>query len=330
MTRYNLPWVFIRKNNDELSDDVSNVLCPLAPRLFSYAVGMIENRHFRYFLEVAETLHITRAAERLHIAQPALTQNIQQLEEELGVKLLRREGQRFSLTEAGRVLKEEADLSLKTFYKAQLAAKRAERGEVGKIVIGFQSTAGFGLMPQLFKNLRDRYPGIVTSLRELGADDQKRALRQAEIDVAIAYALPDSDFGCHELPAERALIALPLNHPLAKKSEIGLKDIAQEIFVIPSIEVAEIVFRALLTECAEHGFQPEIQEVSTSATALGLISVGYGVGIVPESVTHIGRPGVVFRAIRDGKLSPRLRIMWLAKNPSPIVPKILECLEEKS
>src|ERR1700753_400084 len=148
-------------------------------------VGMIENRHFRYFLEVAETLHITRAAERLHIAQPALTQNIQQLEEELGVTLLNREGRRLSLTEAGRVLKEEAEISLKTFYAAQLAAKQAERGEVGKIIIGFQSTAGFGLMPQLFKNLRERYPKIQVSLRELGAEAQKRALVQHESDVSL-------------------------------------------------------------------------------------------------------------------------------------------------
>src|ERR1700759_1372635 len=136
-------------------------------------VGMIENRHYRYFLVVAEMLHITRAAERLHLAQPALTLNIQQLEEELGVKLFHRQGRTLSLTAAGRVLKEEAELSLKAFQGAQLAAKRAERGELGRVVIGFQSTAGFCLMPQLFKNLRERYPAIRTSLRELGAEAQK-------------------------------------------------------------------------------------------------------------------------------------------------------------
>jgi DNA-binding transcriptional LysR family regulator len=290
-------------------------------------VGMIENRHFRYFLEVAETLHITRAAERLHIAQPALTQNIQQLEEELGVKLFHREGRRLSLTEAGKVLKQEADLSLKTFAGAQMAARRAQRGEAGNVMIGFQSTAGFGLMPQIFKNLRQKYPSIRVSLRELGADAQKQALRQGEIDVAIAYALPESNFGCHELPEEQVLVALPASHPLAKNESVTLREVSKDIFVIPSIEVAEIVFRALLSECAENGFQPEIQDVSTSATALGLVAVGFGVGIVPESVGCVARPGVVFRPLRGAKLKPRLRMMWLSKNPSPFIPKILECID---
>jgi DNA-binding transcriptional LysR family regulator len=287
---------------------------------------MIENRHFRYFLEVAKTLHITRAAERLHIAQPALTQNIQQLEHELGVKLFHRQGRSLSLTEAGRVLQDEAGISLNVFEGAQLAAQRAERGETGRVRIGFQSTAGFGLMPQLFKNLRQRYPDIQVSLRELGAEAQKQALFRNEIDVAIAYALPERAFGYHELPEERALIALSVNHPLAEKQSVSLKEIENDVFVIPAMEVAEIVFRALLAECAENGFQPSIQEVSTSATALGLIAVGFGVGIVPESVTSIGRPGVVFRPILGGRLAPRLRILWLKKNPSPIVPKILECV----
>jgi DNA-binding transcriptional LysR family regulator len=313
--RYKVEAVFIRKSDDR-REHSSTIL-----------VVMIENRHFRYFLEVAETLHITRAAELLHIAQPALTQNIQQLEEELGVKLFHRKGRTLSLTEAGRVLKEEAALSLKAFHGAQMAARRAERGEMGRIVIGFQSTAGFGLMPQLFRKLRHRFPGIHVSLRELGAEAQKHALRQGEIDVAIAYALPDGDFGCHELPEECAFVALPASHPLAEKESIALKEIADEVFVIPSIEVAEIVFRALLSECAENGFQPEIQDVSTSATALGLVAVGFGIGIVPESVTCVGRPSVVFRPIREGKLRPRLRIMWLTKNASPIIPRLLECLD---
>src|ERR1700761_1766349 len=194
-------------------------------------ISVIENRHYRYFLEVAGALHITRAAERLHIAQPALTLNIQQLEDELGVKLFHREGRRLSLTEAGRVLKEEAELSLRAFHGAQLAARRAERGELGKIIIGFQSTAGFCLMPQLFKNLRERYPAVRTTLRELGAEAQKDALRRGEIDVAIAYALPDRDFGCHELPEEHSFIALPANHPLADRSSIAFREIAQETFV---------------------------------------------------------------------------------------------------
>ena len=149
---------------------------------------MIENRHLRYFLEVAKTLHVTRAAEGLHIAQPALTQNIQQLEQELGVKLFERQGRRLSLTEAGHVFVEEASNSLRTFEGAQLAAQRAARGEGGEIVIGFQSTAGLSLIPKLLKELGQRYPHIKVVLKEMGSSAQRSALRQREIDVGIMYA----------------------------------------------------------------------------------------------------------------------------------------------
>ena len=103
---------------------------------------MIENRHLRYFIEVARTLHMTRAAEQLHIAQPALAQNIQQLEEELGTLLIHRDGRKLSLTDAGEVSLVEAERSLHQFGLAKIAAQRAGRGEVGRIAIGFGSTAG--------------------------------------------------------------------------------------------------------------------------------------------------------------------------------------------
>ena len=288
---------------------------------------MIENRHLRYFLEVARTLHITRAAELLHIAQPALTQNIQQLEQDLGVKLFDRQGRRLSLTEAGHVFRREAEQSLRVFQRAQLAAQRAARGEVGKVVIGFQSTAGLSVIPQLLKKLGQKYPGIEVTLREMGTAAQRAALRQGEIDVAFMYTLPDGEFTHHQLQPESLVIALPKDHPLATRQSIGLKEVMKERFVLPSLETAEVLHYAVLGECADAGFQPcNVQDVSTAQTALGLVSAGFGISVLPASVRSITPKDVVLRPIRNSRLQIRLTLMWQGSPPSPIVPKLLECI----
>jgi DNA-binding transcriptional LysR family regulator len=288
---------------------------------------MIENRHFRYFLEVARVLHMTRAAERLHIAQPALTQNIQQLEQELGVELFERKGRRISLTEAGRVFEREAEHSLRVFLGAQLAAQRAVRGEVGKVVIGFQSTAGLTVIPQLLKRLGNKYPDIEVTLREMGTAAQRKALRQGEIDVAIMYTLPDDEFSHHELTPDSLVIALPESHPLAARDSIALKELSEDRFVLASPEVAEVLHNAVLAECADSGFKPRhIQEVSTAQTALGIVSAGFGVSVLPAAVQALPRKGVVLKPIRNSRLQVQLALMWPGKHASPIIPKLLECL----
>ncbi|WP_263378924.1 LysR substrate-binding domain-containing protein [Granulicella paludicola] len=288
---------------------------------------MIENRHLRYFLEVAKTLHITRAAENLHIAQPALTQNIQHLEQELGVQLLERQGRRIALTEAGNVFVEEAERSLNVFEGAQLAAKRAARGEAGEIVIGFQSTAGLSVVPRMLRQLGQRYPEIKVLLNEMGCTAQRNALRKGEIDVAILYTLPDREFVHHELVPESLVMVLPEDHPLASRESIALKEISDEIIILPAIEVAEVLYRSVLAECAEAGFQPRrIQEVSNAQTALGLVSAGFGISILPAAVRYILREGVVIRPIRNSRLQAQLTLMWSPRNPSPIIPKLQDCL----
>ena len=288
---------------------------------------MIENRHLRYFLEVAETLHITRAAERLHIAQPALTQNIQQLEQELGVALFVRTGKRLSLSEAGQVFQREAERSLQVFNGAQLAAQRAVRGEIGKIAIGFQSTAGLFIVPTLLKQLSAKYPDIEVSLREMGTAAQRRALRQGEIDVAIMYTLADREFAQYDLTPESLVIAVSVSHPLAERESIAIKELKDEVFVLPAFEVAEVLHHAVLAECADAGFQPhKVQEVSTAQTGLGLVSAGFGISVLPASVQSISRKGVVLKPIRNSRLQVQLALMWPSSHASPIIPKLLECL----
>ena len=148
---------------------------------------MIENRQLRYFVTAARLLHITRAAEALHIAQPALTRNIHQLEEELGVALFHRVRKRISLTEAGQTFLVEAERLLEQVEESMMAAQKAARGELGRLVIGFVSTAGLVAVPQLIAAFRKRYPGPMIVLKELESEELDLALRNGVVDVGLQY-----------------------------------------------------------------------------------------------------------------------------------------------
>lgn len=288
---------------------------------------MLENRHFRYFIEVAKTLHVTHAAERLHIAQPALTQNIQQLEAELGVELFHRKGRRLTLTESGQVFLREAELSLRQFEHAQRTAQRAARGEVGKLVFGFGSTAGLSVVPQLLQRFRLSYPDVEIVLREMGTVAQKSALRTGEIDVALMYTLPDDEFLYRELVPESLVIALPEDHPLAERDSVALKDLEHETFLLAPPTVSEVLRNAVLSECAEAGFIPtRIQEITTTQTGLGLVAAHIGIAIIPISSHVLSRKGVVLRPIRNSSIEVRLALFWAKQSPSQIVPNLLKCV----
>jgi len=288
---------------------------------------MIENRHFRYFAVLANTLHMTHAAEQLHIAQPALTQNIQQLEEELGTLLIRRTGRKLSLTEAGKVFLPEAERSLQQFELAKIAAQRAGRGEAGQIAIGFGSAAGLSVVPQMVRAFREKYPDVQVILREIGSDAQVAALRSGDIDLAIAYALPHQEFQYREMTAESLVAVLPEHHPLAQNESVSIKELAQDSFILPAQNIAVTLQGAVLAECADAGFTPKyIQEAQTAQTALGLVAAGLGVTILPASVRKLRRDGVVFSPLRNTRIEVRLLMQWKRDDVSPVVQNLLTCI----
>lgn len=290
---------------------------------------MLENRHLRYFVEVAKCLHVTKAAERLHIAQPALTQNIHQLEEDLGVELFRRDGHRFALTHAGKVFLVEAERSLLQFEHARRAAQRASRGEIGRFELGFQSTAGLAVVPRLLQRLQKSYPEIEVSLHEMGSATLRNALRSGEIDAAIIYALPDDEFAFRTLAPEPLIVALPEGHPLAERQEIAFKDLAGEKFILPPASTAEVLNQAVLSECAEAGFQPRgAQMIATLQTGLGLVAAHVGISILPSSVEVLARRGIVFRPISGSTITIRLSLFWPLDNASPMIARLLEIVDQ--
>jgi len=292
---------------------------------------MIENRHLRYFLVLADTLHMTRAAELLHIAQPALTQNIQQLEDELGTLLIRRRGHKLSLTEAGKVFRIEAERSLQQFDLAKISAQRAGRGEIGELAIGFGSTAGIDVVPQLVRNLHERYPDIQVELEEMGTAAQLAALRSGEIDVAISYGIPGDEFQSKQLTAESLLVALPRDHRLASLGSVPIKELAHEKLIMPSRQTSGTYYDTILQECAGAGFKPaSIQEVTTIQTSLGLVAIGFGVSIVPESACRILREGTVVLPLQSSRSEARLLLIWNRDDVSPVVQKLIDLVPPKT
>jgi DNA-binding transcriptional LysR family regulator len=288
---------------------------------------MIENRHLRYFSVLARTLHMTRAAEQLYLAQPALSQNIQQLEEELGTTLIQRTGRKLSLTAAGQVFLQEAENSLRQFELAKLAAQRAGRGELGHISVGFNSTAGIQLIPEIVKTFRARYPDVDIRMREMGMDAQLAALRSGEIDVAITYALPDEEFCTRQLPPEPLLIGLNSHHPMADREVISLGELTDDVLIVPARYVAATLSNAILELCENAGFTPRyIQEITTWPSALGLVAFGYGVLLIPATASILARPGVVMRRLEDAHSEVGLLLLWKRGEVSPVVERFLALL----
>jgi DNA-binding transcriptional LysR family regulator len=288
---------------------------------------MIENRHLRYFSVLARTLHMTRAAAQLHIAQPALTQNIQQLEEELGTSLIHRNGRKLSLTVAGEVFLLEAERSLEKFEGAKFAAQRAGRGELGHIAIGFGTAADVVVVPRLVKSFADRYPDVAIQLKEMGSDDQAVALRCGEIDIAISYTTPNGEFNHRELSPESLIVVLNHKHRLAQQSFIDITDLRQDRLILPSKNVAATLSEAVMLEFAEYGLKPRsIQEVATWQTAIGLVSVGVGVSIMPASVSAYTRENVVTRPINNPGREVRLLLSWQRGNVSSVAQHLISSI----
>ena len=272
---------------------------------------MIENRHLRYFVVLAKTLHMRQAAAQLRIAQPTLTQNMQQLERELGTMLICRSGRNLSLTDAGLAFQMKAELSLKQFEFAKAAAQKAGQRPSGQVIVGFSSSAGLQFIPQLVKRSHAMFPDVGIQLRELGMEPQLAALRSGEINVAVAYAPRSDEFQSLELKPESLVIALHAQHSLAHQKAVSVGELTEETLIIPTRYAAATLADAIHAECSSTGFRPHLtQELSTYQSALGMVSAGLGVSIMPASVQVLHREGVAIRPIKSARTQVRLSVLW--------------------
>jgi DNA-binding transcriptional LysR family regulator len=294
----------------------------------------MELRHLRYFVAVAENLHFGRAAEQLHISQPPLTRQIQQLEEDLGVTLFTRNNRRVALTSVGAQFLAEAKPLLAQFDTLKVHIGDTAAGRTGKLAIGFISVADYHVLPTLLREFQSRFPSVTLNLREATTDLQLDALRTGEIDIGIVLApLTDPILHFQPLFKEELVAVLPaMKHDeraprLAKSIAVGA--LAEQPFVMFPRHSAPGLYDAILETCALAGFAPRVaQEAIQMQTIISLVSVGMGVALVPASLTNLGRAGVTYRPLKEKSPLVTTGLAWKNNNTSPTLSAFLDLVAQ--
>jgi len=285
-------------------------------------------RRLRYFIAVAEELHFGRAARRLHISQPPLSQQIQTLEQELGVPLFGRAGHRISLTDAGRELLPRARAVLSQAQAAKTAVQRVGRGESGMLEIGFTGSLPFTpVMPRVLHDFRQAYPGVQLQLRELSTREQIERLAEETLDVGFFRPTQHEKLELLETRVvlrEPLLLALHADNPLARRKRLPLSALAQEPFILYSRTVSTGLHDQILALCLKAGFAPRVvQEVHEMPTVIGLVAAGVGVALVAASMRQIHVPGVVFLPLVQSDASTDILLAWKRDGESPALRNFL-------
>lgn len=289
----------------------------------------MEIRQLKYFLAVAEELNFGRAATRLHISQPPLTRQIQQLEEELGVQLFVRTPKGVELTTAGSLFLEDAANILSLMQRATERTQLANGGHLGRIDVGIFGSAMLNIIPRLLLTFRNLYPNVVIALHNLNKTQQVEALREKRLTIGFNRIIPPAnDIVIERVLTERILVAINRSHKFAYLREIPVADIAdQPLIVFPNISRPSFA-DDVIALCHNEGFQPQIvQEVEDVVTAVALVSSGFGVSMVPESGANLKLPGVVYRPLKKVPTpSIDLSCVYRKDDQSPILRAFLDII----
>ncbi|MBG6538891.1 LysR family transcriptional regulator [Pseudomonas aeruginosa] len=295
----------------------------------------MELRHLRYFIAVAEELHFGRAAERLGISQPPLSQQIQALEEEIGARLFERTNRRVELTDAGRLFLDESRQVLAQVDKAVLLARRAHLGELGELKIGFTSSAPFtSTIPSSIHAFRKAYPDVHLDLQEMRSRQVLKALLEESLQVGVIrpLALPDAVHWV-ELFREPLVAVLRADHPLAAGSEDGLAiaALAEEPFVFFPRSYGTGLYDQVIALTRQAGFSPRIaQEASEAMTIIGLVSAGLGVSILPASFRRTRVAGVVYRTLSDPEATTAVWLVRRQNEGSPLALSFIDLVTREA
>ncbi|MCA7012304.1 LysR family transcriptional regulator [Dickeya dadantii] len=273
----------------------------------------IELRHLRYFVAVAEELHFGRAAEKLHISQPPLSQQIQALEEQIGAQLLERNNRNVRLTQAGELFLKEAWAIINQVNQAAERAARIQRGEIGELNIGFTSSAPF--VKQVSRSLlqfRQSYPEVHIQMLEINTKQQIEPLLDGKLDLGVMRNNPLPETLRHQLLLHEPMVAVVHEeHPLATApgGHISIQQLANEPFVFFAREVGTALYDEVLTLLKKYGITPYItQEVGEAMTIIGLVSSGLGVSLLPASFRRIRVDGVKYLSLQE---KDAISEMWL-------------------
>jgi DNA-binding transcriptional LysR family regulator len=295
----------------------------------------LELRQLRYFVAVADEMHFGRAAARLHMTQPPLSQTIQALESVLGAQLFHRSKRSISLTAAGAALLPEAKRLLLQAQMLPDLARRAATGEAGRLSLAFVSTADYSILPPVLREFRERFAQVHIDLREATTDVQLEELSQGRIDAGLLILpLPErlnSELDFHTVLSEPLVLAAPADcAAIRRKGAVSLKSLGDIPLIIFPRRIGPAFHDAILACFHDHGLAPEIgQEAIQMQTIIGLVSAGMGIALVPQSVSNLKRPGVEYRSLKEATPMIETGLTWRRDNTSPVLHAFLNLLREK-
>ncbi|MCX4965570.1 LysR substrate-binding domain-containing protein [Streptomyces sp. NBC_00654] len=291
----------------------------------------MELRHLNAFVAVAEELHFGRAARRLQMAQPPLSQQIRQLEKELGVQLFRRNTRSVRLTSAGESFLEPVRTVLDDLGTAVRAARSAGRGEYGRVTIGFAGASSHETLPRLTRAVRAAHPGLeLVMTGQTYANVALTRVADGTLDLGFVR-LPVTRPGVayRVIDEEELLCALPSDHPLARRETVPIEALAEEPFVSFPANTGSTVRDAMVEACEGAGFNPRVvQEAPDSYTIMALVAAGVGVALTVTSCRHIQQNGLVYRPLAGPPIRRQAALAWRADNPSAALRAVLAVAED--
>jgi DNA-binding transcriptional LysR family regulator len=287
----------------------------------------MEIRHLRYFLAVADELSFTRAAAHLHVAQSAVSSQIQDLEEEIGVALLERSSRQVELTMAGKAFVEDARKILIGVDGAVRQARRIGKAGYGVLAVGFIGSQSHEWMPHVLRRFRLKYPGVEVSLNEMVASEQLEALLARKLDVGLIGPIdgkppPGLLYQC--IAEEAPIVAVSSDHHFAGQKELELEQVKDEPFVLTSRHNSPNYRAWILRICQAAGFVPQVvHEVDRARTGVQYVAAGYGISIFAEHISRLPAPGVVFIPLRYSGPKIRFGVAWRRGNVDDVVTRFI-------
>jgi DNA-binding transcriptional LysR family regulator len=292
----------------------------------------VELRHLRYFLAVAEELHFGRAALRLGIAQPPLSQQIRKLEQELRVELFHRTKRRVALTDAGRTLLDEARTILLQTERAAQAAQRSQRGEMGGLAVAFVPWAEFVFLPAIVRTFGKQHPNVQLQALELNALDQIQALREDRIQVGILRPpVHDRSLAIERVFTERLVVAFAEGHRLEAFERVPVRVLADEPHIFVRRQRVPVYHDLVMRFCRDHGFTVRIRhEVEHPFSVLTLVAAGLGISLVPASAVSNERGGVRHRPLHPAGPAVELAVAWRRGHHAPALDAFLQVVRTQA
>ncbi|MFI0816261.1 LysR substrate-binding domain-containing protein [Streptomyces sp. NPDC021098] len=290
----------------------------------------MELRQLRYFAAVAETRHFGRAAERLHMAQPPLSQAIRRLEAELGVELFARTTRHVALTGAGEVFRTDVERILAAVDEAVARAGRFASGAEGVLRIGLTGSASYRQLPALARLVKRELPRVILEVHtDMLTPAQETALTERRLDIGVLRPPVRQEGIAHRPIATEPLVAaVPEGHWLGEADSVRVEQLRHEDFIVYAAALGSVVGDAVVRGCLAAGFYPHrAYEVTETSAALALVAAGLGVAVLPDSIRSAPREGVVCKEIEDAP-SVRLDLAWREDDDSPLLRNLLKALEQ--